>query len=264
MIFLLHGLLTYNLVFDADLSSFFEAKWEENCWEMALFQCFMISATKNNLGMTPVRWKVAQYFEKRWWTNYLRGKEADEYFKWKQNYWHNFLNEISNWAKPLPSHSFLDMGCGPAGIFLVLPGEVTAVDPLIYQYKLKLPFFIPEKFENVHFLASSAESFPCQTQFDFVFSLNVINHVSDIKLAVDTLYSCCKTGGKLVLSIDSHNYKFLRTVFRYLHFDILHPHQLTINEYIDLLKEAGFTIKGEKCLKKGFVFDYVVLVAEKL
>jgi 2-polyprenyl-6-hydroxyphenyl methylase/3-demethylubiquinone-9 3-methyltransferase len=214
--------------------------------------------------MASIRWEIAQFFERRWWGNYLKGKEPKEYFSWKQNYWLNFLAEISEWVKPAQNHTFLDMGCGPAGIFMVLPGDVTAVDPLVNQYKSKLPFFVPEKFANVNFHASSAEGFKCQTQFDFVFSLNVINHVSDIRLAVKTLYSCCKPGGKLVLSIDSHNYKLLRTVFRYLQFDILHPHQLTLNEYITLLEETGFTITGEKCLKKGFVFDYVVLVAEKL
>jgi SAM-dependent methyltransferase len=214
--------------------------------------------------MTSLRWKIAQYFEKRWWGNYLRGKEPDDYFRWKQNYWNNFLHEISDWVKPNKNHNFLDMGCGPAGIFMVLPGQVTAVDPLIEQYKLKLPFFIPEKFDNVDFHTSSAEEFKHQTQFDLVFSLNVINHVRDLPQAILSLYRNCKTGGKLILSIDSHNNKFLRTAFRYLHFDILHPHQLTLNEYINLLEEAGFTIRGEKCLKKGFVFDYVVLVAEKL
>jgi 2-polyprenyl-6-hydroxyphenyl methylase/3-demethylubiquinone-9 3-methyltransferase len=213
--------------------------------------------------MTSVRWKLSQYFEKRWWRNYLQGKEPEEYFRWKQNYWLNFLNEISEWVKPDQNHCFLDMGCGPAGIFMVLPGQVTAVDPLLGQYKEKLPFFIPKKFTNVKFYTSSAESFKCQTQFDFVFSLNVINHVKDIKQAIHTLNNCCKTGGKLVLSVDSHNYKLLRTVFRYLHFDILHPYQLTLKGYIKLIEEAGFIVKGEKCLKKSFVFDYVVILAEK-
>jgi len=213
--------------------------------------------------MTSVRWKIAQFFEKKWWKNYLREKEPEDYFLWKQNYWNNFVLEIREWVIPLPDQSLLDMGCGPAGIFMVLPGQVTAVDPLLGQYKEKLPFFIPEKFNNVIFQTSTAEGFNCQTQFDVVFSLNVINHVTDIKRAINSLYSCCKKGGKLVLSVDSHNFKPLRTVFRHLHFDILHPHQLTLIEYIKLLEEVGFTIKGEKCLKKGFIFNYVVIVAEK-
>ncbi len=72
-----------------------------------------------------------------------------------------------------------------------------------------------------------------------------------------------KPAGQLVLSTDAHNYAFLRTIFRYLPFDILHPYQLTLNEYRKLLENEGFVIQGEKCLRKRFIFNYVVIVATK-
>jgi len=213
--------------------------------------------------MTSLRWKTAQYFEKRWWKNYLSKKDPDEYQQWKQNYWLNFLSEINDWVKPLPDQRFLDMGCGPAGIFMVLPGEVTAVDPLIEAYKTQLSQLDPAKFVNVEFIHSRAEEFYCNDPFDIVFSLNVINHVTDIRLALKTLNNCCKTGGQLILSVDAHNHTFLRTLFRFLHFDILHPYQFTLHEYKELLQNEGFAIQGEKCLKKQFIFNYEVIVAVK-
>ena len=213
--------------------------------------------------MTSLRWKIAQYFEKRWWQKYLGNIEPGDYHQWKRNYWLGFLDEISEWVKPLQEQRFLDMGCGPAGIFMVLPGKVTAVDPLLDVYKTQLTHFKPEDFENVIFYQSRAEDFDCHEEFDTVFSLNVINHVTDIRQAIRTLYKCCKTGGKLVLSADAHNSKFLCTLFRYLQFDILHPYQLTLDEYRKLLESEGFVMLGEKCLRKGFVFDYRVMVAEK-
>ena len=213
--------------------------------------------------MTSLRWKIAQHFEKKWWKNYLGKRDPIEYNQWKRNYWLGFLDKTSEWVKPLPSESFLDMGCGPAGIFMVLPGKVTAVDPLLESYKKQLPYFNPANFENVSFQSERAEDYICAEQFDIVFSLNVINHVTDIQKATETLYKCCKSGGKLVLSADAHNYTFLRTLFRYLHFDILHPYQLTLNEYKKLLENTGFVILGDKCLKKGFIFNYAVVIAEK-
>lgn len=213
--------------------------------------------------MASFRWKIAQYFEKRWWEKYLGNKDPDEYNNWKRNYWLGFLKDISEWVKPVHGQSFLDMGCGPAGIFMVLPEKVTAVDPLLDDYKAQLPYFKPERFEKVNFCTSRAEDFECHEPYDIVFSLNVINHVTVIRQAVRTLYKCCKTGGKLVLSADAHNHGFLRTVFRYLHFDILHPYQLTLDDYQKLLESEGFVIQGNKCLRRRFIFDYVVIVAVK-
>jgi len=213
--------------------------------------------------MTSLRWRTAQHFEKIWWKNYLGNKEPGDYLIWKQNYWIEFLEKIINWVEPLSSQRFLDMGCGPAGIFMVLPGIVAAVDPLLEDYKTHLPHFEPDKYENVTFFSSRAEDFDCDGQFDIVFCLNVINHVTDIRKVVKTLYNCCKSGGKLVVSADAHTHGFLRSLFRYLHFDILHPYQLTLNEYRKLLESEGFLLKGEKCLRKGFIFDYVVIVADK-
>jgi len=213
--------------------------------------------------MALLRWKTAQYFEKRWWNRYLKKKDHAEYLQWKQNYWLVFLQEISEWVTPSHEHKYLDMGCGPAGIFMVLPGEVTAVDPLLEKYKIHLSHFKPDTFQNATFYSVSAEDFVCSEPFDVVFSLNVINHVADIGKALKTLHTCCKPGGKLVISVDAHNFIFLRYVFSFLHFDILHPHQLTLNEYRQLLESKGFVIQGEKCLRKAYIFNYVVFVAEK-
>ncbi len=144
--------------------------------------------------MKTIRWNIAQYFEKRWWKNYLGGKDPVQYEQWKRNYWQGFLGEISDWVKPGQNQRFLDMGCGPAGIFMVLPGQVTALDPLLETYKTQLQYFEPESFKNVTFGSARVEDYICNDPFDIVFSLNVINHVADIKKAIRALYSCCKTG----------------------------------------------------------------------
>lgn len=243
-----------------------EHKNKEFCpWNSLITELVVILTVPKlqKLKMSSLRWKIAQHFEKKWWKNYLGKRDPVEYDHWKRTYWLGFLDKISEWVKLLPGQNFLDMGCGPAGIFMVLPGKVTAVDPLLESYKKQLTCFDPSKFENVSFQIASAEEYSCAEKFDIVFSLNVINHVTDIKKATETLFNCCKNGGKLVLSTDAHNHNSLRTLFRLLHFDILHPYQLTLKEYKKLLENAGFELRGEKCLKTGFIFNYTVIVAEK-
>ena len=214
--------------------------------------------------MASFRWKTAQHFEKKWWSNYLSRKDPVEYQAWKRIYWLRFLDEISDWMCPQPDQTFLDMGCGPAGIFMVLPGKVEAVDPLLENYKTNLPCFRPGDFKNVTFTTARVEEYQSAAAVDTVFSLNVINHVENIGSALQTLNNCCKPNGHLVLSIDVHNHKFLRSLFSYLQFDILHPYQFTLVEYKKLLKDEGFIIIGEKCLKQKAIFSYVVLVAKKI
>jgi SAM-dependent methyltransferase len=229
-------------------------------------KCCNIETSKSQATsvMIYLRWKIAQYFELKWWKNYFSKRDPTEYKKWKSDYWLWFLEKINEWVNPLQNQNFLDMGCGPAGIFMVLPGKVTAVDPLLDVYKAHLIPFKPANFENVTFISARAEDYKCNSQFDIVFSLNVINHVTNIKQATATLYKCCKNGGQLVLSADTHNYNFLKTIFRYLHFDILHPYQLTLEEYKKLLENEGFVVLVSKCLKKKFIFSYMVIIAEKL
>ena len=76
-----------------------------------------------------LRWKIAQAFEIRWWQQYLKNKPETDYQNWKTNYWNTFLQK--NKVKVEPQERILDVGCGPAGVFMVLPDqEVDAVDPL--------------------------------------------------------------------------------------------------------------------------------------
>jgi 2-polyprenyl-6-hydroxyphenyl methylase/3-demethylubiquinone-9 3-methyltransferase len=51
-----------------------------------------------------LKWKIAQFFEIRWWRNYLSEKSKDEYLAWKRNYWQQFLKRagvLLNADKPL-------------------------------------------------------------------------------------------------------------------------------------------------------------------
>ncbi|TAG67413.1 MAG: gfo/Idh/MocA family oxidoreductase [Runella slithyformis] len=40
-----------------------------------------------------LRWRVAQFFEIRWWRSYLRTKDKTRYYDWKRAYWRDFLQK---------------------------------------------------------------------------------------------------------------------------------------------------------------------------
>ncbi len=222
------------------------------------------------------RWKIAQAAEIRWWQRYLKNKPTRDYAVWKTDYWQKLLVEIGLDAlntegetklktqNPKHKTQILDAGCGPAGIFMIFKNEkVDALDPLLDEYEATLPHFKKMLYPNVTFYSQPLENFKKQNAYDAVFCLNAINHVADLSRCFDILVAAAKKGGKLIVSIDAHNFPFLKHIFQALPGDILHPHQYDLAEYKAMLTERGCTIDNVILKKHEFIFNYYVLVATK-
>lgn len=207
--------------------------------------------------MNNFRWKIAQFFEKKWWQSYIKNKDANSYLQWKKNYWLTLLSEL-NLVHKIKA-PILDVGCGPAGIFIILEGEIVAIDPLLNEYE-ELHIFDKEKYKDVAFITQSFEEFSTQTKFNTIFCLNAINHFTDINLSFKKLKNLLAPNGQLILSVDAHNYNFFRKLFALLPLDILHPHQYNLKEYEQFLIQNGFKIQRKFLKKKEFFFSYWVLV----
>jgi 2-polyprenyl-3-methyl-5-hydroxy-6-metoxy-1,4-benzoquinol methylase len=210
---------------------------------------------------TSWRWHIAQQLEIKWWQNYLKDRSPDTYLPWKRRYWEGLLREL--WPSLLlkPGAEVLDAGCGPAGIFMALEGQlVTAIDPLLREYK-SLPHFQPDQYPNVHFKELAIENLKEEHRFDVVFCLNAINHVADIHSAYGRLVQALKPGGTLVVSIDAHNHSSLKHLFRLVPGDALHPHQYDLDEYTRFLEDRGLAVVQTLLKDKGKIFNYYVQVA---
>lgn len=208
-----------------------------------------------------LRWKLAQYFEARWWRKYLQGKSPTAYLEWKRDYWKSFLEKI---GLTLPVHAqVLDAGCGPAGIYLILDkNEVTAIDPLLEQYSSLFPHFQDNSLGHVRFVKTALEAYEAEHPFDLVFCLNAINHVADLQLCLQNLRKATKDGGKLVLSVDANRFSMAKWFFRLVPSDILHPHQYDLAEYCRLVEQPGFKVEKAIFLKQKALFGYYVLVLD--
>lgn len=210
-----------------------------------------------------LRWKIAQFLEVKWWKRYLSDKEPAAYLKWKKDYWTSLLQELSD-LPFVSGNKILDAGCGPAGVFIALDEyEVKAIDPLLDQYQ-NLLHFHPELYPNVEFETLAIEQLKEKSIYDVVFCLNAINHVSDIALAYDQLCGVVKKDGYLVVSIDAHRSNLLKSIFKALPGDVLHPHQYNLQEYEQFLTDRGFKIVQTLLKTPGNIFDYYVQVAQKV
>ncbi len=211
-----------------------------------------------------LQWKIAQSAELRWWKNYLKDKDPDDYKKEKLAYWKKVLSPLGSIVSQVDGLDILDAGCGPAGIFMALDqARVDAVDPLLEEYHHKLKHFDKGDYPWVRFFESPLESFDLQKQYDIVFCLNVINHVADIALCYQKLSGWIRPGGLLVISIDAHNTPGLKHVFRWLPGDILHPHQFDLQDYRDFLGANQLVLQQEETLNQGLLFNHVLQIAQK-
>ncbi|MBP6455183.1 MAG: class I SAM-dependent methyltransferase [Chitinophagaceae bacterium] len=211
-----------------------------------------------------LRWKIAQWAERKWWQIYLKNKKTSDYATWKIDYWTNFLEQCKPEISIQENHQILDAGCGPAGLFIALPNhQVTALDPLLDSYEKDLPHFKKSNYPNTTFITSSLEDFDLKNKFDVIFCLNAINHVSDISLAFDKLFQSTKPGAKMAISIDAHKKTFLKKIFQALPGDVLHPHQFDLKDYCTMIEEKNCNVLRKQLLKSESIFDYYLLLVEK-
>ena len=234
-----------------------------------------------------LRWKIAQWFELRWWQRYLSGKDKFQYYAWKKQYWNDLLTQIGEELPYRDAGSIADVGCGPAGIFIAFSpqtpkggfntndsgllkpplgvwGPVVAADPLLDTYEKTLPFFDKQDFPYTTFISQKLEDFQPSEKFDIVFCMNAINHVADIDLAYDRLVDATKDNGYIVVSIDAHRHSFFKKLFRLIPGDILHPHQYDLEEYADFMTKRGCKILKKQLVKKEFFFSHYVLVGKQI
>ncbi len=208
-----------------------------------------------------LKWKIAQQAEWRWWKRYLKGKDPSSYLHWKRNYWNTLWGPVTPLLS-LPAGSRLaDVGCGPAGLFMVTGKyATTAIDPLLGQYEQLGSFFRRADYPHVTFISMPFESFETIEPFDVICCLNALNHFSDLPVSLDKLTRFLKPGGFLLLSVDAHNHSFFKHLFRLIPGDILHPHQYSLEEYLGMMEKRNFLCIRQECLKKEYFFNHELLL----
>jgi len=221
--------------------------------------------------MIALRWNIAQSFERLWWQNYLSGTDKHRYLSWKKNYWEDVLQQVFEWTGHEHAADFknrslqvLDAGCGPSGIFLNLPQhQVDALDPLMHQYLQEHQLIERQDYPNVGFMRGKLEDFSRKAAYDYVFCMNCINHVNDIGMCLENMFAALKDKGFLVITVDAHKYSIVNRVLSAIPADVLHPYQLSVDDYTHLLEDKFKTSAAKKLIKAGLLFDHYLIMVQK-
>ncbi len=210
------------------------------------------------------KWQLAQSLEKRWWKQYLGGKNPEEYLHWKRAYWEGVW-QMTGWEQPRDLQ-VVDAGCGPAGIFIWLQAcEVFAFDPLLDAYQAFAPTLQAEEFPWVRFRQTSLEEMGPGDglEFDLVCCTNALNHVRSLEKATENLVRMGRKRSRFLLTLDVHRTRLGKWMLQSIPLDVLHPQQGRLEDYLSLLESRKLESLRVEVIRPGKGFDHALITGIK-
>ena len=187
---------------------------------------------KHKLATEKQLWShFAQTWELGYWCKYLADDPNDE--DHAAGIWEAFGFERDRFKDLI----VLDVGCGPTGRMRYFKdhkgsGKIIGMDPLMDEYR-KLKNARLSAYDEL--IASPAEEFiqELENKFDFVVSLNALDHGYDLQKSLENLYKYMKSDSEALISFDCIN--------EYQE-DMTHPLRIRDKEVDALLLKLNFRI----------------------
>ncbi len=153
------------------------------------------------MGESSVDWDVAQKREQHYYeTRASSHREKDQvYAEFHAPLWQGILDRLSE-VEFHDGGVYVDVGCGPNPIVAFADkGTRIGIDPLMDFYKEN--FVLPPDFQPYKGTIEDLE--PVRDgQADVIFSMNNIDHIKSLPIALETLHRKLKPDGFLVVSVN--------------------------------------------------------------
>lgn len=141
-------------------------------------------------------------------------------------------------AKFAGAHNLLEIGCGTGGVLaeiekcfpsLALSGGDAFLDGLNYA---------AQRTPKAALYRMDATHIPFFEEFDLLGAFDVLEHVDDDEAMLHQLFTACKPGGGLMVTVPQHPFLWSRTD-EYAH----HKRRYTRKDLLRKVEQAGFTIE---------------------
>jgi SAM-dependent methyltransferase len=167
--------------------------------------------------------------------------------------WHTYSEiapiyeeQFKRWTKLIPQEewknkSYLDVGCGMGrnSYWPILYGAQKGVGIDIDKRSLEATNNNLGHFKNFETRELSAYDIDYVEQFDIVFSIGVIHHLQDPKLALRNMTRAAKAGGKILIWVyGQENVRWINTVFDPLRKAIFSKLPISVTHFLSLFPTA--------------------------
>lgn len=208
---------------------------------------------------SDARWLAAQKEERKGLEN---AADIKEWLRVRRHTWASLMKGLNGLIEPDKPKKVLDIGNGPTSIFLTIrEGERYAVDPNLDCLFESHPFIkdVPE-YQGVHFISETIEAATLPPQFDLIFMINVLDHVSDLKPVIKRVEELLAPNGTLIVVIDCYADKAVRNIIKFFDVDIPHPHHFITQDIEKLFANFKITKRDEKIYQ---IFDECAFKGKK-
>ena len=185
---------------------------------------------------------ISQKMELDIWKNSDRDKN-----EWWRDNFNNYACIVNERVD-----SLLEVGCGPfakntefvMNALKSRPGRILLNDPLLDEY-IKLGKPVKEFAENNKAVCYSVPLEECRLQepVDMIISVNVLDHVYDMDLCLESIYNNLKPGGILILGNSLTSEQNFRETPKIDPYGMLHPIRFDDNDIKSHLEKYGNIFK---------------------
>ena len=211
-------------------------------------------------------WKEAQVNEKLFWEEvYFNKNNNDIYDKINLSGAIGFTKEVifrhKKNLKDFHKKKIIDLGCGAYGIILGLfelekvknfsTKSIIGIDPLMNFFKKKLNLIKSNK--KIKLIQGSGEKIKFKkNKIDFIFCVNVLDHVKNPGRVIKECKRVLKENGELCVSVHVV-YPYLSPFLNLIkYFDKNHPHHFLENQFYNLLKKDFKNVEKKFSCKMSY------------
>lgn len=133
--------------------------------------------------------------------------------------------------------SVLEVGCGTGSMLCRLRARFPDADLIGSEIHTQALAVAKRRLPDIELLQADARDIPFSSAFEVIGAFDVIEHITDDRAALQSMYHACRPGGGVVLTVPQHAW-----LWSSLDDFSRHKRRYTRRELADKLRDAGFRI----------------------